>query len=147
VLRPGGVAFLVFPAYLGAFSHHLDYITLVPGLHWCFSPATLVAAVNDILANGGSERFGTSQQPEPVLGFDLKRPVLPTLNGLGGEHLAEVLGEFEVLQLHRHGWVRRRRPRSAAMRVLSSLPLPARVLDACTSSVSCVLRKSTTTIK
>src|SRR4029077_9157407 len=46
VLKPGGTALLVFPVYLGMRSHHLDYITSLPGLHWVFSAATLVEAVN-----------------------------------------------------------------------------------------------------
>jgi len=57
VLRPGGTAFLVFPVYFGAFSHHLDYVTLIPGLHWIFSPETLVVAVNSILESGGADRL------------------------------------------------------------------------------------------
>ena len=31
VLKPGGTALLVFPVYLGIRSHHLDYITTLPG--------------------------------------------------------------------------------------------------------------------
>ena len=67
VLRPGGTAYLVFPVYFGAASHHLDYVTGLPGLHWVFSARTLVRAVNSILAE--EPRFGTNQQPAPQLSF------------------------------------------------------------------------------
>jgi ubiquinone/menaquinone biosynthesis C-methylase UbiE len=32
VLKPAGLSFNVFPLYLGAMSHHLDYIVNVPGI-------------------------------------------------------------------------------------------------------------------
>lgn len=63
VLRPGGRAFLVFPVYFGARSHHLDYITTLPSLHWVFSAPTLVRAVNSILSDDGVRKFGTGVQP------------------------------------------------------------------------------------
>ena len=141
VLRPGGLAFLVFPVYFGAFSHHLDYVSLLPGLHWIFSPQTLVRAVNELLEGERGSRFGTSLQPEPALAFDGTRCVLPSLNGLGGEHLDELFRNFKVVQSHRHGWIRRRAPRSALMKGVSALRLPVRILDAVTSSVSCILTK------
>ena len=31
VLRPGGLSVNIFPVYFGALSHHLDYVTTVPG--------------------------------------------------------------------------------------------------------------------
>ena len=141
VLRPGGFAFVVFPVYFGAFSHHLDYISLLPGLHWIFSPQTLVRAVNELLAGKHGGRFGTSLQPEPALAFDGTRRVLPSLNGLGGEHLDELVRKFKVIHLGRHGWIKRRAARSASMKILSASRLPVRVLDAVTSSISCILRK------
>ena len=144
VLRPGGSAYLVFPVYFGAFSHHLDYISLFPGLHWVFSPVTLVQAVNSILATAGSDKFGTGQQPRPAVSFDGARLVLPTLNGLGGEHLGGLFRDFSSVRIARHGWISRRQPQSAAMKMLSTSRAPNRLLDALTSSVSCVLTKGDT---
>lgn len=79
VLRPGGVAYIAFPPYDGALSHHLDYVTLVPGLHWLFRAGTLVEAVNRELRR---RPRGPRQQPAPRPAFDGSRPVLPGLNGL-----------------------------------------------------------------
>jgi len=141
VLRPSGRAFLVFPVYLGAFSHHLDYISLLPGLHWIFSAKTLVEAINEILESEYGRRFGTSRQPNPSLAFDKSRIVLPTLNGLGGQHLKALTAGFEVLHCNRHSWIRRRKPQGEMMKRFSSLPMPMTLLDAATSSVSFVLAK------
>ena len=80
VLKPGGIAYIVFPPYDGAFSHHLDYITLLPGLHWFFRPHTLIETVNSLLAE--NDAYGTSQQPEPRRSWSGERYVLPGLNGL-----------------------------------------------------------------
>jgi SAM-dependent methyltransferase len=137
VLRPGGKVLLVFPVYFGAFSHHLDYISLVPGLHWMFSAQTLVRAVNQLLAS--DKRFDTKPQPAPRRSFDGARYVLPNLNGLGGEHFKEVFKDFEVLRLHRHGVIKRHEPRGRTMKMMSVLP--NRLLDMITFSVSCVLEK------
>lgn len=141
VLRPGGFAYLVFPVYFGALSHHLDYISLVPGLHWIFSADTLVQAVNGILEHGGMSRFGASRQPAPGISFDGRRKVLPTLNGLGGEHLRNLTSGLNPRTIARHGWIRRRRPPSRMMRILTSSRMPTRLLDAITSSISCIAQK------
>lgn len=134
VLRPGGLSFNVFPLYLGAASHHLDYVVRVPGLHWVFSPRTLVKAVNYVLER--NPQFGTALQPEPRLSFDGAREVLPSLNGLSGVHLASLFKGFETLRLHRHAVG----ARFGLGRIAnSSLPMPLR--DAVTGSVSCILRK------
>ena len=138
VLRPRGRIFLVFPVYFGAFSHHLDYISMVPGLHWFFSPHTLVRTVNGMLAK--QTRIETQQQPLPRLSFDGKRHVLPNLNGLGGEHLEELFREFDVHRMHRHGYIKRRQLRSRTMQAMSFV-LPNRLADMITFSVSCVLQK------
>jgi 2-polyprenyl-3-methyl-5-hydroxy-6-metoxy-1,4-benzoquinol methylase len=47
MLKPGGLAIIVFTPYWGAFSHHLNYVSLAPGLHWIFSPETLMAATSN----------------------------------------------------------------------------------------------------
>jgi SAM-dependent methyltransferase len=87
VLKPGGVAYLVFPPYDGMFSHHLDYVSLAPALHWMFSATTLVGAVNRVQAR---RNIGVARQPPPKTSWNGRRPVLPQLNGLTGR-------EFEVL--------------------------------------------------
>jgi SAM-dependent methyltransferase len=141
VLRPGGMAYLVFPVYSGAFSHHLDYITLLPGLHWIFSADTLVEAVNSILAENDVSRFGTQPQPRPSSSFNGQRTVLPGLNGLDGEHLATLFDAFRIVRVHRHGLLRRMQTRSRTMAMISSLA-PLSIQDPLTSSVSCVLQKN-----
>jgi SAM-dependent methyltransferase len=80
VLRPGGTAYLAFPPYDGALSHHLDYACRLPALHWLFSPETLVAAANLAIAAWNIQ--GVSQQPAPQASWDGGRRVLPLLNGL-----------------------------------------------------------------
>lgn len=140
VLRPGGMAYLVFPVYFGALSHHLDYVSILPGLHWFFSPQTLIAAANSIIEV--DRKYGVSLQPAPERSFDGTRFVLPQLNGLGGEHLSELFQDFSVVQLHRHGLFRRRKPRGQCMAAFSHRGVPTRLQDAVTSSVSCVIQKT-----
>lgn len=99
VLRPGGVAFLAFPPYDGALSHHLDYLTLAPGLHWLFAPQTLVEAVNRELAR----RPILKPQPTPRQSWDGSRDVLPGLNGLTVEAFRAVAARgFNVAASERH---------------------------------------------
>ena len=103
VLRSGGHAYLVFPPYDGAFAHHLDYISLLPALHWFFSPATLVEAVNSILDSHEGHRFGTLRQPAPKNSYDGTRKVMPSLNGLTTKRFLEQVDPFfEVEQIHQH---------------------------------------------
>jgi len=133
VLRPGGLSVNIFPLYLGAYSHHLDYIARLPGLHWFFSPAVLVQAVNGLLEETGD--FGTAKQPAPRRSFDGARDVLPGLNGLSGEHLPALLSCFEVISLRRIALG----PRGMGMFVRSRLPVWLR--DCATATIACVLRK------
>jgi SAM-dependent methyltransferase len=139
VLRPGGLSLNVFPVYFGARSHHLDYITNVPGLHWLFSSPTLVRAVNSILAENAV--FGVALQPEPRRSFDGSRYVLPGLNGLSGWHLKKLFEEFETISLERYPlhWWEPGRGRIAAAVARSYLPTIIR--DAATNSIACMLRK------
>ena len=83
VLKPGGTAVIVFTPYFGAFAHHLNYITLLPGLHWLWRPETLIAVVNDMLDEEPCFRaLGVQRQAAPRVGHNGWRRVLPTLNGL-----------------------------------------------------------------
>lgn len=49
VLRPGGLALIVFPSYFHPTQHHLFEATYAPCVHWCFAPATLMSAYWEIL--------------------------------------------------------------------------------------------------
>ena len=142
VLRPGGVAYLVFPVYFGMRSHHLDYITTFPGLHWIFSANSLVQAVNQILRDDRDmTRFGTREQPAAKLSFDNRRYVLPLLNGLSGRHLKSLFSKFASIQIERHVVLRSKLGLRAVTRTISSPIFPMSVRDAVTDSVSCVLKK------
>ena len=136
VLRPGGLSINVFPVYFGAYSHHLDYLVNIPGLHWLFSAHTLVKAINSIL-----ERRGQHLQPQPVRGFDGAREVLPQLNGLSSWHLDDLFQSFETVSIERHplNWWEPGRARLAKAIAKSSLPQIVR--DAATSNMACILRK------
>ena len=133
VLRPQGLSVNVFPLYLGALSHHLDYIVNVPGIHWLFSPHALVRAVNDVLAN--NPRFGTALQPEPRRSFDGTRDVLPGLNGLSGVHLATLFSAFETVSMRRIGLGLR------GLGFLANSRLPVGFRDMITGTVVCIYRK------
>jgi ubiquinone/menaquinone biosynthesis C-methylase UbiE len=83
VLRKGGKAYLVFPPYEGALSHHLDFITLFPGLHWFWSADTIMETVNKLLPTEYGERFKSAPQPLPTYSAYAGKRILPSLNGLG----------------------------------------------------------------
>jgi SAM-dependent methyltransferase len=142
VLRPGGIALLVFPVYLGMRSHHLDYVTSLPGLHWIFGADTLVSAVNSIICEDlDMTRFGTRKQPTPRMSFDGRRRVLPMLNGLGGSHLLNLFQKFSIVKISRHVVIRSKPGLRVVTNALSSAWFPMWLRDAVTDSVSCVLRK------
>ena len=145
VLKPGGRAFIAFPPYSGMMSHHLDYICNVPGVHWFFSPQTLVHAVNATLQRDAAARAHAKPQPEPKLSWDGDRYVLPNLNGLTGtkfQRLATELFEVESLEWavvgrnHTHGW---KRWVHTALKPITFFG--GRPRDAVTASIAGVLRK------
>lgn len=135
VLRPGGLSVNLFPVYFGAMSHHLDYVTNLPALHWVFSPRVLVRAVNAVLE--ANPEFGTARQPEPRRSFDGVREVLPGLNGLSGVHLATLFAGFQTLRL-RHIPIG---PRGLGLGPLANSWLPVRLRDLITGTVACILRR------
>ena len=135
VLRPGGCAFHVFPVYFGARSHHLDYVSNIPGLHWVFSPRILVEAVNDVLAE--NPKFGTARQPEPRRSFDSAREVLPGLNGLSGRHLESLFANFEPISFRRIPLG----PRGFGLGKVVNSPLPIQLRDLITGTIACAYRK------
>lgn len=101
VVKPGGTMVLVFTPYFGIFSHHLNYISLFPGLHWFFSPHTLVDAVNDLLEH--DPRFanlGVGSQPSPHESFNGRKFCLPTLNGLTRAEYIELVAERDLESIH-----------------------------------------------
>ena len=101
VLRPGGHAYIVFPSYFGAVSHHLDFITLFPGLHWFFSANTLMRSINKILQSDYGKRFSTPPQSLGQFSKYAKKDVLPSLNGLSTATFLEVANKFELVSLHK----------------------------------------------
>lgn len=142
VLVPGGVAFLAFPLYDGALSHHLDYISRLPGLHWLFSAETLIAAVNSILADEeGQRRFGTSAQPAPGPSYDGTRKVLPTLNGLTGNAFLEMTAAFKVNDLRFRPLLAHRPIAGAPVRAFFSAGLSGRLRDCLVANCVCELQK------
>ena len=102
VLAPNGRAYLVFPPYDGAASHHLDFITLVPGLHWMFPASTIMDTINNILVTDYGKRFKTPPQPAPSFSPYAGKEVLPSLNGLSTKtFLALAQPLFDVVHLSR----------------------------------------------
>jgi SAM-dependent methyltransferase len=99
VLKPKGKLFMVFPPYHGLRSHHLDYITKLPGLHLVFPPDVIVRAINRILSSPGGERFGTQLQTGPTLSYNKARQCLPTLNGLTSREFTAMLDGFSIVEL------------------------------------------------
>lgn len=93
VLKPGGTAYIAFPPYDGAMSHHLDYLTRMPALHWLVPPGLLVRIVNLILRLRPN---GTDQQPAPKPSWDGSRKVLPSLNGLTSAQIQELARQYFV---------------------------------------------------
>ena len=142
VLKSGGTAFIVFPPYDGAFSHHLDYITLLPGLHWIFDPHTLVEAVNTLL--GENDAYGTAKQPAPHRSWSGERFVLPGLNGLTSAQFSRLAKKYFAEQRVVH------RPvgfgmRSKAGRLMAAALLPLmqipKVNERLSISIAAMLRK------
>ncbi len=102
VLKHGGIAIVIFTPYYGAFSHHLNYITLFPGLHWLFSPRNLIDSINELLEQ--DPRFfnlGMTRQPSPTISYNGKRECLPTLNGLTKAEYTELICQngFKIMEL------------------------------------------------
>jgi hypothetical protein len=123
-------------------SHHLDYMTTLPGLHWLFSADSLVEAVNALLeVDNEMRRYGTRLQPPPGLSFDLRRRVLPMLNGLGGHHLKRLFAKFTEVQIRRHVVLRSKPGLRSIAELASRGPSPMWLRDAVTDSVACILRK------
>jgi 2-polyprenyl-3-methyl-5-hydroxy-6-metoxy-1,4-benzoquinol methylase len=135
VLKPGGKAYVVFPPYDGMFSHHLDYATLLPGLHWLFAAETLVDVVNTLPT-------GMAEQPKPLPSWDKRRKVLPWLNGLTGPQfhkLAEAFADAHI-EYHLVGHDRGRFARTVSRAVLAPLAKVG-LRDRMTQSIAAVLTK------
>jgi 2-polyprenyl-3-methyl-5-hydroxy-6-metoxy-1,4-benzoquinol methylase len=80
VIKPGGTMYAVFPIYRGAFSHHLDYLTMVPGLHLLFSPERVLRVTNEHLDRRSD--IVVSRHADPGKHYITGQPILPTLNGM-----------------------------------------------------------------
>jgi ubiquinone/menaquinone biosynthesis C-methylase UbiE len=97
VLRAGGKAYIIFPPYQGPLSHHLDFITRFPGLHWLWSAETIIDTVNAMLATDFGKRFNAAPQAQPLYSAYAGKKVLMQLNGTGTEHLMALYSPgFEV---------------------------------------------------
>ncbi len=94
VLRPAGAAIIIFTPYYGMFSHHLNYLSLFPALHWAFAPKTLVHATNSLLEDPRFASVGVGKQPEPHMSWNGRATVLPTLNGLTKSEYADLLRQI-----------------------------------------------------
>jgi SAM-dependent methyltransferase len=102
VLKKGGIAIVIFTPYYGMFSHHLNYVTLFPALHWLFSPHDLVEAVNELLIEYPPfAALHIDQQPGPGVSYNGKRLCLPTLNGLTAREYKGIVASlnFEIITL------------------------------------------------
>jgi len=83
VLKPGGTVIAIFTPWLGMFSHHLNYITLLPALHWFFDTQQIVEAVNELLESEDAfKSLNISRQPDAPWSFNRRRRCLPTVNGM-----------------------------------------------------------------
>lgn len=101
VLRPGGKMYAVFPLYRGMFSHHLDYVTLLPAIHLVFSPQRIMRVVNGLL-DGPMSHIKVDRHPTPPVSYTGKT-VLPMLNGMSLGDFRKAAGErweIEHLQLN-----------------------------------------------
>jgi len=78
VLRPGGRLYALFPPYYGPRTHHLDFVTTLPFIHYVFPPRVLVDAANQILKE--QPKLRDVPLPAPKVSY-LGRKVLPRLNG------------------------------------------------------------------
>lgn len=147
VLVPGGRLYLVFTPYYGALSHHLNYITRLPALHWLFDPQTLVNAVNRILRAGGETRFGTAVQPDAPMSYGGRRRCIPATNGMTGAEFLELVGgipELHVVDAHCTPLQERFRVLGAPGAWLNRLAcrLGARVEEAFSFNLVCILEKA-----
>lgn len=101
VLKPGGNLYAVFPVYRGALSHHLDYLTMIPGLHLMFGPKRLLRVVNRHL----------DDRPDIVVGrhyrlskhFATGVPILPMLNGMGLRDFVDAIPEWTTRSIEMNG--------------------------------------------
>jgi SAM-dependent methyltransferase len=101
-LRPGGRFLLVFTPYWGALSHHLGFVTKIPGVHWFFDARTLVDAANRFLLTEAGKRLGTKPIGTARQSFDNRRLCPPGINGMTTREFLSLLEneDFEVAELH-----------------------------------------------
>jgi ubiquinone/menaquinone biosynthesis C-methylase UbiE len=99
VLKPGGKVLVVFTPFYGAFSHHLNFATRLPGLHWIFRPQTLVAAVNRF-QHSHADRATTKPLPPPLRSYGNRRWSIPTINGMTSQEFLSLLKDFNILYVN-----------------------------------------------
>ncbi|PSM18210.1 hypothetical protein C7T96_10085 [Nitratireductor sp. StC3] len=98
VLKPDGTVFAVFPLYRGMFAHHLDYITLAPAIHILFDPRRVMRVVNGLLDTKYAD-VEVTRHPAAGTSYDGKKPVMPTLNGMGLNDFKRNAEAFEIVDL------------------------------------------------
>ncbi len=94
VLKPGGNLFAVFPVYRGALSHHLDYLTMIPGLHLVFGPERLLRVVNRHLE--ARTDIVVTRHDHLSKHFVTGAPILPMLNGMGLRDFISAISEWNT---------------------------------------------------
>lgn len=145
VLKPNGKAFIVFPPYHGMMSHHLDYITRLPGLHLIFSPDALIRAINSMIASDGGHKYKISKQPMPAMSFNGKRKCLPCLNGMSSVEFKAMLSDFSVIYLSQKILMNRYKKTILGRSVLMMINLLRSAgdlpRDIFSSSLICILQK------
>lgn len=102
ILKNDGIAIVIFTPYYGMFSHHLNYITMLPSLHWFFSPRSLIESINELIEfNPRFSKLGINQQPQPAFSYNHKRVCLPLLNGLTKPEYIQLIKRsgFKVIYL------------------------------------------------
>jgi ubiquinone/menaquinone biosynthesis C-methylase UbiE len=101
ILKDDGIVILIFTPYYGMFSHHLNYITLFPGLHCFFSPQSLIESINELLEDHPTfAKLSISKQPQPSLSYNQKRECLPSLNGLTKPEYIQLIQQAGFHTIH-----------------------------------------------
>jgi 2-polyprenyl-3-methyl-5-hydroxy-6-metoxy-1,4-benzoquinol methylase len=141
VLKPTGTLFAVFPLYRGMLSHHLDYLTLVPGLHLIFQPQRIMRVVNELLDTRFRHILVSRHRAVP-LSYRKDRHVLPMLNGMGLNDFKANTEMFNVEHLDQVSVARRFAGEGSLPARLTEplMKMPAFVSEVLTFHICAVLR-------
>jgi ubiquinone/menaquinone biosynthesis C-methylase UbiE len=141
VLKPGGILFAVFPVYRGLFSHHLDYLTMFPALHLMFSPDRLLRVVNTELDR--RPEIVVRRHASPAQHFASRKPILPTLNGMGLRDFREAAANagFDLRSMRLNGVADMLLPKPLAAVIRPLLVLPSLLSEPFIFNVAATLYK------